>query len=257
MKITLIKPNIGRREHSLYVDNASMEPLQLGILAALTPKDVEVVMYDDRLEPIPYDEDTDLVCITIETFTSRRSYEISEEFRKRGKKVIMESKGVICKFLIDEKLNITEIEENKNATTLEYEVLSRDGENIKILLTIANRESGLQQIEFPDGNIIYCNGNEEVAKDYEVQLGVEYKVKITSRDGQIKEETILIEDYYHKITKDLGEGVNIDNKAIKTAYNKPYQATITAGDEYKMNTITVTMAGQPVTVDNTTGIINI
>ena len=55
MKLTLIKPNIGRREHSLYVDNASMEPLQLGILAALTPKDVEVVMYDDRLETIPYE----------------------------------------------------------------------------------------------------------------------------------------------------------------------------------------------------------
>ncbi len=89
MKLTLIKPNIGRREHSLYVDNASMEPLQLGILAALTPKDVEVVMYDDRLEAIPYDEETDLVAITVETFTARRSYEISEEFRKRGKKVIM------------------------------------------------------------------------------------------------------------------------------------------------------------------------
>ena len=89
MKITLIKPNIGRREHSLYVDNASMEPLQLGILAALTPSDIEVVMYDDRLEAIPYDEPTDLVAITVETFTARRSYEISEEFRNRGVKVIM------------------------------------------------------------------------------------------------------------------------------------------------------------------------
>ena len=89
MKITLIKPNIGRREHSLYVDNASMEPLQLGILAALTPSDIEVVMYDDRLEKIPYDEPTDLVAITVETFTARRSYEISEEYRKRGVKVIM------------------------------------------------------------------------------------------------------------------------------------------------------------------------
>ena len=56
MKITLIKPNIGRREHSLYVDNASMEPLQLGVLAALTPEDIDVVMYDDRLEAIPYDD---------------------------------------------------------------------------------------------------------------------------------------------------------------------------------------------------------
>jgi len=89
MKITLIKPNIGRREHSLYVDNASMEPLQLGILAALTPPDIDVVMYDDRLENIPYDEYTDLVAITVETFTARRAYEISEEYRKRGRKVIM------------------------------------------------------------------------------------------------------------------------------------------------------------------------
>lgn len=89
MKLTLIKPNIGRREHSLYVDEGRMEPLQLGILAALTPEDVEVVMYDDRMEKIPYEEDTDLVAITVETFTARRAYEISEEFRRRGVKTVM------------------------------------------------------------------------------------------------------------------------------------------------------------------------
>lgn len=89
MKLTLIKPNIGRREHSLYVDEARMEPLPLGILAALTPSDVEVVMYDDRMEQIPYDEPTDLAAITVETFTARRAYEISEEFRSRGVKTVM------------------------------------------------------------------------------------------------------------------------------------------------------------------------
>lgn len=89
MKLTLIKPNIGRREHSLYVDEARMEPLQLGILAALTPSDIEVVLYDDRMEAIPYDEPTDIVAITVETFTARRAYEISEEFRRRGVKTIM------------------------------------------------------------------------------------------------------------------------------------------------------------------------
>ena len=89
MKLTLIKPNIGRREHSLYVDEGRMEPLPLGILAALTPPDVEVVLYDDRMEPIPYDEKTDLVGITVETFTARRAYEISAEFRRRGIPVVM------------------------------------------------------------------------------------------------------------------------------------------------------------------------
>ena len=84
MKLTLIKPTIGRPEHSLYVDEARMEPLNLGVLAALTPPDVDVVMYDDRCEPIPYHEETDLVAITVETYTARRSYEIAEEYRRRG-----------------------------------------------------------------------------------------------------------------------------------------------------------------------------
>lgn len=89
MKLTLIKPNIGRREHSLYVDEGRMEPLQLGILAGLTPSEIEVVMYDDRMELIPYEESTDLVAITVETFTARRAYEISAEFRRRGVKTVM------------------------------------------------------------------------------------------------------------------------------------------------------------------------
>ncbi len=89
MKLTLIKPNIGRLEHSLYVDEGRMEPLQLGIIAALTPQDVEVVLYDDRIEQIPFDERTDLVAITVETFTARRAYEIAEEYRSRGVPVVM------------------------------------------------------------------------------------------------------------------------------------------------------------------------
>ncbi len=100
MKLTLIKPNIGRMEHSLYVDEARMEPLQLGVLAALTPSDVEVVMYDDRMEQIPYDEKTDLVAITVETFTARRAYEISDEYKRRGVRVIMG--GMHVKLIPDE-----------------------------------------------------------------------------------------------------------------------------------------------------------
>lgn len=182
---------------------------------------------------------------------------VKDDLSISGKRVIMEKNGIIFKFLIDEKLNITEIEEDGNGATLEYEVLSRDGDNVNILITITDKENGLQQIEFPDGNIIYCNGKEKIAIDYEVQLGVESKVKITSKDGQVKEETILINDYYHKITKNLGEGISIDNVAVKAAYNKPYQATITAVDEYVIDTITVTMGEKTVTVDNTTGIIDI
>lgn len=89
MKLTLIKPTIGRREHSLYVDEGRMEPLMLGVLAALTPPDVEVVLHDDRMEAIPYDIPTDLVAITVETYTARRAYEIAAEYRQRGVPVIL------------------------------------------------------------------------------------------------------------------------------------------------------------------------
>ena len=89
MKLTLIKPTIGRREHSLYVDEGRMEPLMLGVIAGLTPPDVEVVLYDDRIEAIPYAEATDLVAITVETFTARRAYEIADEYRQRGIAVVL------------------------------------------------------------------------------------------------------------------------------------------------------------------------
>lgn len=89
MKITLIKPTIGKKGDKLYIDEGKMEPLQLGVLASLIPDDIEVVMYDDRLEKIPYDEPTDLVAITVEIFTAKRAYEISTEYRKRGVKVIL------------------------------------------------------------------------------------------------------------------------------------------------------------------------
>lgn len=89
MKITLIKPNIGKKGDNLYVDEGRMEPLQLGILAALTPEDVKVVMYDDRMEEIPYDEYTDLAVLTVETFTAKRAYEIAENYRNKGVKTLM------------------------------------------------------------------------------------------------------------------------------------------------------------------------
>ena len=84
MKVTLIYPRIGD-----YADEACMEPLSLGALGGMTPPDVEVVLYDDRLERVPYDEPTDLVGITVQIFTARRAYEIAAEFRRRGVRVIL------------------------------------------------------------------------------------------------------------------------------------------------------------------------
>jgi radical SAM superfamily enzyme YgiQ (UPF0313 family) len=89
MKLTLIKPRLGHSADNSYREKAVMEPLALAIVAALTPPDVEVVLFDDRIEPIPFDDPTDLVALTVETFTAKRAYEISDEYKKRGIPVIM------------------------------------------------------------------------------------------------------------------------------------------------------------------------
>ena len=89
MKLTIIQPCMGRRKGESYIRTWQMEPLAPAILAALTPDDVQISFYDDRMEAIPYDEPTDLVAITVETYTARRSYQIATEYRKRGVPVVM------------------------------------------------------------------------------------------------------------------------------------------------------------------------
>lgn len=67
----------------------AMEPLSIAILKSLTPPDVETDFHDERLAPVPFDLETDLVALTVETHTARRSYQIAARFRARGIHVLM------------------------------------------------------------------------------------------------------------------------------------------------------------------------
>jgi radical SAM superfamily enzyme YgiQ (UPF0313 family) len=66
-----------------------MEPLPAAVLASLLPADVECRFYDDRMESIPFDEPTDLVLMSVETYTAKRAYQIASEYRRRGVPVVM------------------------------------------------------------------------------------------------------------------------------------------------------------------------
>lgn len=88
MRLTLIHPCIGRRVGQRYIRSWQMEPLQPALLAGLTPDDVEIRFHDDRMEAIPFDEPTDAVAISIETYTARRAYQIASEYRRRKIPVI-------------------------------------------------------------------------------------------------------------------------------------------------------------------------
>lgn len=97
MKVTFIRPN-------MYADRSSdaMEPLCFAILKSLTPDTVETVLFDERLEEIPFDDPTELVALTVETYTARRAYQIADSFRRRGVPVVMG--GYHPTFLPDEAL---------------------------------------------------------------------------------------------------------------------------------------------------------
>ncbi|HON09895.1 MAG TPA: cobalamin-dependent protein [Chitinispirillaceae bacterium] len=73
------------------VGNYTMPPsLAIPIIAALTPPEVQLNLTDDNIhQEIDYDEDVDLVAISCFTPQAKRAYEIADEFRKRGKKVIL------------------------------------------------------------------------------------------------------------------------------------------------------------------------
>ncbi|MBA7600498.1 Bacteriochlorophyllide d C-12(1)-methyltransferase [subsurface metagenome] len=66
-----------------------LSPLALCVLAGITPPDWEVKIVQEPKDTIDFDEEVDLVGITAATHTVKRGYEISDEFRKRGKMVVM------------------------------------------------------------------------------------------------------------------------------------------------------------------------
>src|SRR3954452_14804810 len=89
MKVTLIYPAVGRNEGKPYVRAWQMQPLSMAVLASLMPADVEIAFFDDRMEPIDYDAPTDVVVLSVETFTALRAYRIARRFREQGIPVVM------------------------------------------------------------------------------------------------------------------------------------------------------------------------
>ncbi len=89
MKLTLILPKLGRNGFCQYIDEGRIGSFPLGVLAGMTPGDIEVVPYDERMESIPNDKPADIVTIDIGTIAARRASEISGEYRKRYVPLIM------------------------------------------------------------------------------------------------------------------------------------------------------------------------
>ncbi len=69
--ITFIRPNLGDRPAA-----DAMEPLVFAILKAARRRTIETTLIDERLAPLRW-VPTDLVAMTVETYTARRAYQIA------------------------------------------------------------------------------------------------------------------------------------------------------------------------------------
>ena len=63
--------------------------LSTSLLAGLTPSHHQIRIIDESLTEIDFDQEVDLVAITAITPLAPRGYEIADQFRRRGKKVVI------------------------------------------------------------------------------------------------------------------------------------------------------------------------
>ena len=63
----------------------------LGLLSigALTPSSYDIVLVNEHVRPIDFEQPADLVGITVMTPLAPRAYEIAAEFRRRGARVVL------------------------------------------------------------------------------------------------------------------------------------------------------------------------
>ena len=104
--------------------------------------------------------------------------------------------GVLLKENILGKDRKAQLKSNMTSGSLEfsYDIKSKNGKNVQILIKTSDKENGLSKIECDNGNIIeFYNTKQERAIDYTVKLGTEYKFKIISGNGQEIEQIVLIQ----------------------------------------------------------------
>jgi len=64
-------------------------PLVLPLLAGLTPRDIDVRLVDENVEPVDPQAEADWVAITAMTASAPRAYQVADAFRERGIPVVM------------------------------------------------------------------------------------------------------------------------------------------------------------------------
>ncbi|MEE3343228.1 MAG: radical SAM protein [Bacilli bacterium] len=84
MKATIIK--VSMIEGKGY---DAMKPLLFGIMDTITPKDVEMEYFDERVEELPEQIDSDIISLSVETFAARRAYKLAKKYKTKNNIIVM------------------------------------------------------------------------------------------------------------------------------------------------------------------------
>jgi len=89
MKVALINPkNKSQRVNGFLKRITSAYRVTFPVLASYLPEDVDLTVYEENVEKIKFDENFDLVGVSVQTNAFNRAREISEQFRNRNIPVI-------------------------------------------------------------------------------------------------------------------------------------------------------------------------
>lgn len=89
MKILLIDPCKEANYRDKKRGVTRFPQVSLLYIAALTPEEHEVTILEEEVQPLDFDTPCDLVGITCMTATAPRAYAIADEFRRRGRRVVL------------------------------------------------------------------------------------------------------------------------------------------------------------------------
>lgn len=84
MKIAFIRLNMF--EH---IATDAMKPILFGIIRSLTPERHEIIFLDERAEPLPEMIDADIIAFSVETYTAKRAYILSQRYRTEDNLIVM------------------------------------------------------------------------------------------------------------------------------------------------------------------------
>ncbi len=72
-----------------HISSDAMKPLLFEIIKSLTPDEFEIDFIDERAEKLPDTIDTDIIAFSVETFTAKRAYILSQKYRTDKNIVVM------------------------------------------------------------------------------------------------------------------------------------------------------------------------